>query len=59
MKLIDSNASFIGFHFFKNSVHPILSKISLTSLFINFLSCHKKILYDSSFIENESHIGSS
>jgi hypothetical protein len=26
MKLVDPNASFIGFHFFRNSVHPISSK---------------------------------
>jgi hypothetical protein len=36
-----------------------LDEIFILSFFINYLSCHQIILYCSSFIENETPIGSS
>jgi hypothetical protein len=60
MKLIDPDASFIGFHFFKIVYTRFyLDETHILSFFINYLSCHQKILCDSSFIENETPTGSS
>jgi hypothetical protein len=60
IKLIDSNASFLEFHFFETMYTQFhLDETPLLSLFINYLPCHQKILCGNSFIENETPIKSS
>jgi hypothetical protein len=55
-----TKVNFHGFHFLEivhNWFH--LDEIPFLSFFINYWTCHKKVLCGNSFIKNETHIESS